>query len=251
MQQVCKELVDYLVVGVTNSAIDLVGPRTVQARVGLHDFYPSPAVISHSRDHVLYQQLTGLLPTAAAVGDPEIVEITASMNNIASDMHHDLAVRETRCTEAHKPSTLHKKHGDRTADMLLLLTRSSDDEDLPEYYINVSDKPKGLSNRIVLQREVGAAAEASDLIPFQVTPSQVIAVKTYDFYGASYSEIGTEVLPFSITPADATFDKGRAAIQADRNRVKTSDLGRENVNGTMTVDNASKMRNCKGYVAHD
>jgi hypothetical protein len=32
------------------------------------------------------------------------------------------------------------------------------------------------------------------LVPFQVTPSQVTAMKTFDFTGASYSEIGTSVL---------------------------------------------------------
>jgi hypothetical protein len=42
------------------------------------------------------------------------------MNNIASDMHHDLVVSETRYAEAKKPSTLRDKHGDRTADMLML-----------------------------------------------------------------------------------------------------------------------------------
>jgi hypothetical protein len=81
------------------------------------------------------------------------------MNNIASAMHHDLVVRETRYAEAKKPSTLREKHGDRTADMLLLLTRSTDDEDLPEYYLNVSGNPKGLSERMILQREVDAAAQ--------------------------------------------------------------------------------------------
>jgi hypothetical protein len=43
--------------------------------------------------------------------------------------------------------------------MLILLTRSMDDEDLPEYYLNGSGKPKGLSERVILQREVNAAAQ--------------------------------------------------------------------------------------------
>jgi hypothetical protein len=134
------------------------------------------------------------------------------MNNIASDMHHDLVVGGTLYAEARKPSTLREKHGDRTVDMRLLLTRSTDDKDLPEYYLNVSGKPKGLSERVILQREVDAAAHMLDLVPFQVTPSQVIAMKTFDFTGGSYSEIGTSVLPLSITPADTTSDKGRAVI---------------------------------------
>jgi hypothetical protein len=113
----------------------------MQARVGLHDLHPSPSVISHRREHVLYRQLTGLRPTTATAGDPALVGIASSMNNIASAMHHYLVVRETRYAEAKQPSNLREKHGNITADMLLLLTRSTDDEDLPEYYLNVSGKP--------------------------------------------------------------------------------------------------------------
>jgi hypothetical protein len=189
LHQVCKPLVDFLVVSITTGANALNAPRTMQPHIGLRDFHPIPAVISHRREHVLCRQLPGLRPTPATAGDPALVGIASSMNNIASAMHHYLVVRETRYTEANKPSTLWKKHGDRTADMLLLLTRSTDDEDLPEYYLNISGKSKGLSEHVILQREVYTAAQVLDLVPFQVTPSQVIAMKTFDFTGASYSEI--------------------------------------------------------------
>jgi hypothetical protein len=138
LQQVCKPLVDFLVVNITKGANDLTSPRTVQPSAGLRDFHPSPSVISHRREHVMYRQLPGLRPTASTAGDPALVGIASNMNNIASDMHHDLAVRETRYADARKPSTLREKHGDRKTDMLLLLTRSTDNDDLPEYYLNVS-----------------------------------------------------------------------------------------------------------------
>jgi hypothetical protein len=251
LQQVCKPLVVFLVVSLTKGANDLNAPHTMQPRVGLRDFHPRPAVISHRREHILYRQLPGLRPTAATAGDPALVGIASSMSNIASAMHHDLVVRETRYAEEKNPSTLWEKHGDRTADMLLLLTRSTDDEDLSEYYLNVSGKPKGLSERVILQREVDAAAQVLDLMPFQVTPSQVIAMKTFDFMGASYSEIGTGVLPFSITPAGATSNKDRAAIRADRGRAETFDLSGDSVNGAMATNDATRMQNYKGYVASD
>jgi hypothetical protein len=98
----------------------------------------------------------------------------------------------------------------------MMLTRSMDDDNLPDYYLNVAGKPKGLSERVILQREVDDAAMVLDMPPFQVTPSQGIAMKTFDFTGASCSEIDTGMLHFSITPADATSDKGRAAIRSDR-----------------------------------
>jgi hypothetical protein len=251
LQQVCKHLVDLLVVSITKGASDLTTTRTVQPRTGLRDFHPSPAVISHRREHVLYRQFPGIRPTSTTAGDPALVGIASSMNNIASDMHHDLAARETRYADARKPSTLHEKHGDRTVDMLLLLTRSADDDNMPEYYLNVSGNPKGLYERVILQREVDAAVMVLDLVPFQVTPSQVIAMKTFDFTGTSYSEIGTGLLPFSITPADATSDKGHAAIRANRYCDETFYFSGNGVNGTMITDDATIMRNYKDYVAVD
>jgi hypothetical protein len=76
-------------------------------------------------------------------------------------------------------------------------------------------------------------------------------MKTFEFTGASYSKIYTGVLPFSITPADATSDKGRVSIGADCGCADTFDLSGENVNGTMTTEDTTKMRNYKGYVAAD
>jgi hypothetical protein len=133
LQQVCKTLVDFLVVSITKSASDLNVPRTLQPCAGLRDFHPSPAVISHRREHVLYLQLPGIMPTSAMDGDPALVGISSSMNKITSAMQHDLVVRETRYVEAKNPSNLRQKHGDRTSDMLLLPTHSTDDDNLPEY----------------------------------------------------------------------------------------------------------------------
>jgi hypothetical protein len=108
LQQVCKPLVDFLVVSIAKGAKDLNVPRTMQACVGLRDFHPSSSAISHRREHVLYRQLPGLRPTAATAGDPALVGIASSVKNIASAMHHDLVVRETRYAEAKQPSTLRK-----------------------------------------------------------------------------------------------------------------------------------------------
>jgi hypothetical protein len=143
--------------------------------------------------------------------------------------------------------TVRKKYGDRTADMLLLLTRS-DDDDFPDYYQGIAPKPKGISERVIFQREVDAAADVMDLVPFQVTPSQFMTMKSFDFCGPAYSKIGTGILPFSITPPDATSDRGRAAIMADRARAETYDLSGEAVNGAITTSDATRMRNLKGYV---
>jgi hypothetical protein len=101
--------------------------------------------------------------TASMAGDPALVGISSSTNNTASAIYNDLAVRETRYADTKKHSTLGEKHGDRTADMPLLLTHSTNDNDLLESYMNVSGNPKGPSERVILKREVDAAPLLLDL----------------------------------------------------------------------------------------
>jgi hypothetical protein len=221
LQLACRELVDFLMVGVTQPTNNLDGTRLVLQRLGLRDFYASPTVLNSRRETVLYRYLPTMAPAMAAVGDPDLIWIAASMNNIASAIYSDLAVRESRYAENKKVMTVPEKYGDRTADMLLLLTRSEDDDDFPEYYMGICTKPKGFSERDFFQREIDAAADVLGLVPFQVTPSQVMTMKSFYFCCLSYSEIGTCILPFSITPADATSDRGRAAIMADQARAET------------------------------
>jgi hypothetical protein len=84
LQQAYRELVDSLVVGVTKAANDLEGTLLVLSRLGLRDFHASLTVIISRRETVLYRQLPALAPIRAAAGDPDLVGIAASMNNIAS-----------------------------------------------------------------------------------------------------------------------------------------------------------------------
>jgi hypothetical protein len=51
------------------------------------------------------------------------------------------------------------------------------------------------------------------------------------------------VLPFSITPTNANSDKGRAAICANLGFDETFDLSGDSVNGAMTTDDTTIMRN--------
>jgi hypothetical protein len=132
-----------------------------------------------------------------------------------------------------------------------LLTSSEDDEELPDYYLMISAKLKDFSERVIFQREVDAAAEALGLVPFQVTTLQVMTTKSFNFCGPSYRERGTGILPFIITPADATSDRDRAAIMADRGRAETHDLSGEAVNGAITTADAIRRCNLKGYVVAD
>jgi hypothetical protein len=129
LQLACRELVKFLVVGVTKPANDLQETHLVLPRMGLRDFRASPTIISSRRETVLYRHLPTLALAMASAGNPALVGIASSMNNISSAMHSDLAVRETHYAENKKSTTVREKYGDRTADMLLLLTRLEDDDE--------------------------------------------------------------------------------------------------------------------------
>jgi hypothetical protein len=124
-------------------------------------------------------------------------------------------------------------------------------DDVPEYYLTISAKHKGLSRRVIIQHGVDAATKVLGLVHLQVTPSQVMTMKGFDVCRPSYSQIGTGILPFSITPDAATSDHDRTAITADWGRADTYYLSGEAVNGAISTADDARMRNLKWYVAVD
>jgi hypothetical protein len=106
LQVTCRELVDFMMVGVTQPANDLDGTRLILPRLGLHDCYASPTVLNCRRETVLYRHLPTLAPAMASVGDPALIGIDISINNIASAIHIDLAVRKSRYAENKKVMTV-------------------------------------------------------------------------------------------------------------------------------------------------
>jgi hypothetical protein len=108
-----------------------------------------------------------------------------------------------------------------------------------------------MSERILLQREVDLAARALVVKPFKVAPSQILALKTFDFVGDGYAEIGTGLLPFSVTHPDATLASARRMLSEDRARAETFDMSGEGANGAFTTSDANCLQNNKGYIVAD
>jgi hypothetical protein len=159
---------------------------------------------------------------------------------------------DDRRLEAARPKTFREKYGDRLADQMLLLTNQPDDDLLPNFCHELAGRPKGISERILLQREVDLAARAQGVQPFKVTPSQILALKTFDFAGNGYTEVGTGLLPFSVTPPpDATSASARRMLSEDRARADTFDMSGEGDNGALTTSDVNRLRNNKGYVVVD
>jgi hypothetical protein len=72
-----------------------------------------------------------------------------------------------------------------------------------------------MSERWVLQQAVEASCAVLNVPVFEVTPAQVMALKSFRMSGSTYFDIGSGLFPFSITPADATSSHARAMLVAD------------------------------------
>jgi hypothetical protein len=83
---------------------------------------------------------------------------------------------------------------------------------------------------------------------FEVTPTQVMALKNFRLAGSTYFDIGSGLLPFSITPADATSAQARAMLVAGRVRADTFDIGADPESGSVGPGEVSRLRNLSGYL---
>jgi hypothetical protein len=100
----------------------------------------------------------------------------------------------------------------------------------------------------VLQQAVDSACATLGGPAFEVTPTQVMAFKNFRFAGATYTDIGAGLLPFSITPADAISPQARAMLAADRVRADAFDLGGDRESGAIAPGEVSCLRNLSGYI---
>jgi hypothetical protein len=95
---------------------------------------------------------------------------------------------------------------------------------------------------------VDQSAGTFDVLAFKVTPSQVISLKTFDFAGMSLSEVGTEVLPLSIIPPEATSLAASHALASNNSQAETYDLSGEPTSGALSIADTQRLRNQKGYL---
>jgi hypothetical protein len=83
---------------------------------------------------------------------------------------------------------------------------------------------------------------------FEVTMTQVVAFKNFRFSGSYFFEMGSGLLPFSITPAGGNSAAARAILTADQGRVDTFDLGADPESGAIFLGDGNKLHNVNGYL---
>jgi hypothetical protein len=79
--------VDFLTVALVKPSADNASPLALQPCVGIAGYVPSPAVVSHRRQHVLYRDLPALVPSNAtnASSDPALVEVARGMRAMVAE----------------------------------------------------------------------------------------------------------------------------------------------------------------------
>jgi hypothetical protein len=224
-------------------------PVTLQDRLGMVDYPIRPAVLIQRRTAVMYRLLPDLRPVVQGhLPDSFTSSLSDGLTNIITEMHADHRSREMRATEDTCRKTFCDRYGDRIADEILLLTSATDDDFLPAFYQELGEKSKTESERVLLQREVDQCAEVFDVPPFKVSPSQVIALNTFDFAGLSMAEVGTGVLPLSIIPPEATSLTASRALSLHHTQAEAFDPSGEPNVGALSTPDTQRLRNQKGYL---
>jgi hypothetical protein len=210
---------------------------------------PSPAVVSHRQQNLLYHELTALIPASvtASSSDPSLVDVSRGMCNMVTEAKVGRNNRSDAREVARLPRTARDHLGYSLTDSLLLMCRVNDDSILLQVYHEWAARPRGVSERYTLQQSVDAAATILNVPSFEVTPTHVMAFKNVRYAGSSYFNIGSGLLPFSITPADATSVQAWAMLATDRVRSDAFELRADPEIGAVAPGEVSRLRNLSGY----
>jgi hypothetical protein len=86
-EAICEPLVDFLTMALVKPSADNAAPLALQPCVGIAGYVPSPAVVSHHRQHFLYRDLPALVPAKAttASSDPAFVEVARGMRDMVAE----------------------------------------------------------------------------------------------------------------------------------------------------------------------
>jgi hypothetical protein len=207
-------LVEFLTVALVRPSEHRSTPLTVQQHLGKSGYVPGTAAISYRREHVLCWDLPGLPPArGGTLRDPVLLDVAHGVREIVAKARADRNDRAESRAQARLPRSVRDRLGETILDRLLLLYRAEDDADLPYVYHDWATRPRGVSERWVLQQAVDAACALLGAPGFEVTPTQVMAFNNFRFSGDSYTDIGAGILPFSITrrmpPPPSSFHVGR------------------------------------------
>jgi hypothetical protein len=248
-QSLCEPLVDFPTIALVNPSDGVSIPLTMHACAGKPGYVPSPAVVNYRRDQIFYRDLPALMPvtTPSPASDPALLDVARGIRDMVIEACLYRNDRNDARELARHPRTVQDRLGDSLTVRLILLCRAPGDDELPPLYHEWAARPRGVSDLYILQQGVDAAAAVVDVPSFEVTPTQVMAFKSFRYAGSTYFDIGSGLLPFSITHSDSTSVQARDMLAADRVRADAFDLGADPENGAVAPGEVARLRNLSGY----
>jgi hypothetical protein len=86
----CTPLVDFLTLVLVQPTEAIMPPYPLQQQVGMALYTPGPVVVSHCREHILYRDLPGLLPSAlATASDSALLNVAHGIRYMVTESRSD------------------------------------------------------------------------------------------------------------------------------------------------------------------
>lgn len=93
-----------------------------------------------------------------------------------------------------------------------------DDDDLPRVYHELAARKKGMSKRLILQQAYDITKNELNLNQLWASPSHIIDMESWDWFGTSVEALGTGMLPFSTIPPDSPSKEAQKAMADELDR---------------------------------
>jgi hypothetical protein len=144
------------------------------------------------------------------------------------------------------PRSVRERLGEAIVDRLLLLCRADDDEDLPARYHEWAARPRGVSERWVLQQSVDSTCATLGAPGFEVTPTQVMAFKKIVSRGCHVRTLEQAFCPSALPQLMPFCPKHALCSQRIASAHTHSTWG--GGSGAIAPGEVSRLRNLSGYV---
>jgi hypothetical protein len=113
------------------------------------------------------------------VSDPVLLDMASDMRDMITETRLDRNDRTDAREVAHRPRTIQERIGDAFTDRTLILCLAPHDDDMPPMNQERAELSCDVSERYTLQKGVYSAADLLDVPSFKVTPTQIMAFKSF------------------------------------------------------------------------
>ena len=247
LEEVCSQLIDFLVVASTHSMND--GPPATEQAV-----FTAPLGLASVREarrtHILGNHLSALITPLGDPGIPGLGDALGTLQEVRTGYLDDLADRRLERAATNQPKTVVQRWKAETVDRLLKLCNVEDTELLPAFWHELAAHKKTQGTvRSLLQDAVETAAKQLRVRHPTVTTQHASALTDWTFYGSEI-DLGEGILPFTITPPDQVSLAAVAQIQLDHHQNRDFSAIMTGSTSISAAD-ARAMRSSKGYIPVD